>query len=251
MSCGLFLGQLVGAPPEKKMHYPTMEKDTTHTKIFVGGLPYHTSDASLRKYFHTFGDIGEAVVIMDKQTGKSRGYGFVTMVDREAAERACKDSNPIIDGRKANVNLAYLGAKPRSPQMAFSVGVQQVHPTWVQRQYGFAQQYVYPQPLQPNLLLQSHLGPAAAALTLPYMDCSSTYSPYAPAGLEQYPYTPSPSPSSGYLSYAFSPCTPTPALTAPPTPPAAIHSPLAALTTVSAAPQAFLHYPIHQPDHMQ
>lgn len=38
------------------------------------------------------------------------------MIDRGAAERACKDPNPIIDGRKANVNLAYLGAKPRSMQ---------------------------------------------------------------------------------------------------------------------------------------
>ena len=37
----------------------------------------------------------------------------VTMSDRSAAERACKDPNPIIDGRKTNVNLAYLGAKPR------------------------------------------------------------------------------------------------------------------------------------------
>lgn len=36
------------------------------------------------------------------------------MKDRAAAERACKDPNPIIDGRKANVNLAYLGAKPRN-----------------------------------------------------------------------------------------------------------------------------------------
>ena len=36
------------------------------------------------------------------------------MKDRPAAERACKDPNPIIDGRKANVNLAYLGAKPRT-----------------------------------------------------------------------------------------------------------------------------------------
>lgn len=37
----------------------------------------------------------------------------VTMADRASADRACKDPNPIIDGRKANVNLAYLGAKPR------------------------------------------------------------------------------------------------------------------------------------------
>ncbi|XP_011527187.1 RNA-binding protein 38 isoform X1 [Homo sapiens] len=144
------------------------QKDTTFTKIFVGGLPYHTTDASLRKYFEGFGDIEEAVVITDRQTGKSRGYGFgiifvleghisqalnfdgrswnpggifvgepqVTMADRAAAERACKDPNPIIDGRKANVNLAYLGAKPRSLQTGFAIGVQQLHPTLIQRTYG-------------------------------------------------------------------------------------------------------------------
>uniref|UniRef100_A0A915DM26 RRM domain-containing protein n=1 Tax=Ditylenchus dipsaci TaxID=166011 RepID=A0A915DM26_9BILA len=58
--------------------------------------------------------IEEAVVITDRQTQKSRGYGFVTMKERSDAEKACKDPNPIIDGRKANVNLAYLGAKPRN-----------------------------------------------------------------------------------------------------------------------------------------
>uniref|UniRef100_A0A3B5MPT4 RNA binding motif protein 38 n=1 Tax=Xiphophorus couchianus TaxID=32473 RepID=A0A3B5MPT4_9TELE len=118
-----------------------VQKDTTFTKIFVGGLPYHTTDASLRKYFEAFGDIDEAVVITDRQTGKSRGYGFVTMTDRGAAERACKDPNPIIDGRKANVNLAYLGAKPRSLQTGeiqrgISIGVQPIHPALIQRQYG-------------------------------------------------------------------------------------------------------------------
>lgn len=54
------------------------QKDTTFTKIFVGGLPYHTTDQSLREYFDKFGDIDEAVVITDRQTGKSRGYGFVS-----------------------------------------------------------------------------------------------------------------------------------------------------------------------------
>lgn len=60
------------------MHPTPLQKDTTFTKIFVGGLPYHTNDASLRKYFEAFGDIDEAVVITDRQTGKSRGYGFVS-----------------------------------------------------------------------------------------------------------------------------------------------------------------------------
>ncbi|GFS27808.1 RNA-binding protein 24 [Elysia marginata] len=56
----------------------TGQKDTQYTKIFVGGLPYHTTDQSLREYFDKFGDIEEAVVITDRQTGKSRGYGFVS-----------------------------------------------------------------------------------------------------------------------------------------------------------------------------
>ncbi|KAG7242100.1 hypothetical protein INR49_024146 [Caranx melampygus] len=118
----------------RKMH--SAQKDTTFTKIFVGGLPYHTTDSSLRKYFEVFGDIEEAVVITDRQTGKSRGYGFVTMADRASADRACKDPNPIIDGRKANVNLAYLGAKPRVIQPGFAFGVPQIHPAFIQRPYG-------------------------------------------------------------------------------------------------------------------
>lgn len=54
-------------------------KDTTFTKLFVGGLPYHTTDKSLRDHFAVYGDIEEAVVITDRQTGKSRGYGFVSV----------------------------------------------------------------------------------------------------------------------------------------------------------------------------
>lgn len=44
------------------------------------------------------------------------------MKDIQAAERACKDPNPVIDGRKANVNLAYLGAKPRGIVTAAGTG---------------------------------------------------------------------------------------------------------------------------------
>ncbi|UJR26777.1 hypothetical protein I4U23_008091 [Adineta vaga] len=99
-------------------YYPLMQanlqKDTTFTKIFVGGLPYHTTDETLRAFFSKFGDIEEAVVINDRSTGKSRGYGFVTMVRKEDAEEAVKDPNPTIDGRRANVNLAYMGAKNRT-----------------------------------------------------------------------------------------------------------------------------------------
>ncbi|XP_010213844.1 PREDICTED: RNA-binding protein 24, partial [Tinamus guttatus] len=106
------------------------------------------------------GDIEEAVVITDRQTGKSRGYGFVTMADRGAAERACKDPNPIIDGRKANVNLAYLGAKPRIMQPGFAFGVQQLHPALIQRPFGIPAHYVYPQAfVQPGVVIP-HVQPA-------------------------------------------------------------------------------------------
>lgn len=64
----------------------TGQKDTTFTKIFVGGLPYHTTDQTLRSFFEPFGDIAEAVVITDRQTGKSRGYGFVSFTLLTAAD---------------------------------------------------------------------------------------------------------------------------------------------------------------------
>ena len=123
-------------------HGGVTTKDTTFTKIFVGGLPYHTTNETLEDFFKQFGDIEEAVVINDRQTGKSKGYGFVTMADRAAAERACEEPNPVIDGRKANVNLAYLGAKPRVPQTGMPA---QVHgyPGFIQGQYGL-QQFAYP-----------------------------------------------------------------------------------------------------------
>ena len=56
-----------------------LQKDNTFTKLFVGGLPYHTTDETLREFFLQYGDIEEAVVIHDRATGKSKGYGFVSM----------------------------------------------------------------------------------------------------------------------------------------------------------------------------
>ena len=67
------------APPVIHSNHST-QKDTTWTKLFVGGLPYHTTDKSLREHFEVYGDIEEAVVITDRQTGKSRGYGFVSLI---------------------------------------------------------------------------------------------------------------------------------------------------------------------------
>ncbi|KAL5572205.1 hypothetical protein UlMin_021802 [Ulmus minor] len=93
--------------------------DTTFTKIFVGGLAWETQRDTMRRYFEQFGEILEAVVITDKNTGRSKGYGFVTFKDQEAAMRACQNPSPVIDGRRANCNLASLGAhkpRPLTPQ---------------------------------------------------------------------------------------------------------------------------------------
>lgn len=126
------------------------QKDTTWTKLFVGGLPYHTTDKSLREHFSVYGDIEEAVVITDRTTSKSRGYGFVIMGDRMSAERACKEPNPIIDGRKANVNLAILGAKPRgnaTPGFPFATaGLRTAGYPVLPGQFGVPPSYIYGTP---------------------------------------------------------------------------------------------------------
>lgn len=95
--------------------------DTTYTKVFVGGLAWETQKDTMKKYFEQFGEILEAVVITDKTTGRSKGYGFVTFREPDAAMRACVDAAPVIDGRRANCNLASLGvqrSKPSTPKHA-------------------------------------------------------------------------------------------------------------------------------------
>lgn len=190
------------------------QKDTTFTKIFVGGLPYHTTDQSLREFFDQFGDIEEAVVITDRQTGKSRGYGFVTMSDRTAAERACKDPNPIIDGRKANVNLAYLGAKPRGIQtggagLAFPFALKAGYPGYLQSQIGLPQ-FVYPSTLMTSQgVTVPTASPHAAAPLSPsagqYFDYAAAYASQFPSGYESmYPYSNAVSAAAaGYVTPAY------------------------------------------------
>ncbi|GMI90601.1 hypothetical protein HRI_002729400 [Hibiscus trionum] len=95
--------------------YRTPFGDTTLTKVFVGGLAWETPTQEMRLYFEQFGEILEAVIIADKNTGKSKGYGFVTFRDPESARKACVDPNPVIDGRRANCNIASLGRPRPSP----------------------------------------------------------------------------------------------------------------------------------------
>lgn len=72
--------QALASSPGGSLTSSVQQKDTTWTKLFVGGLPYHTTDKSLREHFSVYGEIEEAVVITDRQTNKSRGYGFVSII---------------------------------------------------------------------------------------------------------------------------------------------------------------------------
>ncbi|RXN26286.1 RNA-binding 24 [Labeo rohita] len=150
------------------------------------------------------------------------------MADRSAADRACKDPNPIIDGRKANVNLAYLGAKPRVMQPVGSYFALEAvgkgcsgairNQTVLVVKLGLCNKwvripthYVYPQAfMQPSVVIP-HIQPAAASATAssPYIDYTgAAYAQYASAATaaaaaayEQYPYAASPA-ATGYVATA-------------------------------------------------
>lgn len=69
-------------------------------KLFVAGLPYDLDDAELEEIFEKFGKVVSAKVALDKETGKSRGFGFVDMPDRTEAKDAMDSLNEISLGKK-------------------------------------------------------------------------------------------------------------------------------------------------------
>ena len=76
-------------------------------KLFVGGLSWGTTDDGLQGAFSQFGEISEAKVITDRETGRSRGFGFVTFADDEGADRAIAEMDGTeLDGRTIKVNEA-------------------------------------------------------------------------------------------------------------------------------------------------
>ena len=82
-------------------------------KLFVGSLPYSTTSDQLRDIFAKIGQIVEANVVMDKMTGRSRGFGFVEMATEEDAKKAVETLNGTeIDGRKIFVSEA----RPQAPR---------------------------------------------------------------------------------------------------------------------------------------
>ena len=76
-------------------------------KLFVGGLSWGTTDDGLHQAFERFGEIVEAKVITDRETGRSRGFGFVSFTNDESAVNAATEMNgAMLDGRTIRVNEA-------------------------------------------------------------------------------------------------------------------------------------------------
>lgn len=76
-------------------------------KLFVGSLSWDTNDESLRNAFSDHGEITEAIVISDRDSGRSRGFGFVTFEEDEAADKAVAALNGTqLDGRTIRVDVA-------------------------------------------------------------------------------------------------------------------------------------------------
>lgn len=85
------------------------ESDPSQKKLFVRGLPFEATDADLHAVFAEHGPITEAVVIMDRSTGKSKGFGFVTYDSIEGAQLALEQPSKTILGRSTQCNLASAG----------------------------------------------------------------------------------------------------------------------------------------------
>ncbi len=86
-----------------------------NTKLYVGNLSFNTTDNDLKTAFAAFGGVNSAELIMDKMSGRSRGFAFVTMETKEAADAAIAGMNgKTLDGRDLTVNEA----RPREDRPA-------------------------------------------------------------------------------------------------------------------------------------
>jgi RNA recognition motif-containing protein len=76
-------------------------------KLYVGNLAWAVDDAKLKEAFAEFGEVSEAVVIKDKYSGRSKGFGFVTLDDDEAGKKAIESMNgKSVEGREIKVSEA-------------------------------------------------------------------------------------------------------------------------------------------------
>lgn len=85
------------------------DRDPAQRKLFIRGLGWETTNESLRNLFSSYGELEVAVVIVDKATGKSKSYGFITFLHIDGALLALKEPSKKIDGRMTVTQLAAAG----------------------------------------------------------------------------------------------------------------------------------------------
>lgn len=77
------------------------------TKVFVGNLSYNTTEDDLKEVFGAYGTLKEVTIIVDRETGRSRGFGFITFEDEKDATKAVDELNRSrLDGRTIGVEFA-------------------------------------------------------------------------------------------------------------------------------------------------
>jgi len=81
-------------------------------KLYVGNFPYSVEESQLREIFAQYGEISDLAMIMDRDTGRPKGFGFITFATQEAAEKALEQNGQDLDGRPLKVNFAI--DKPRN-----------------------------------------------------------------------------------------------------------------------------------------
>jgi RNA recognition motif-containing protein len=81
-------------------------------KIYVGNLPWSATEDDLRDLFSPFGTVHSAAVVMDRETGRSRGFGFVEMDDADAAKAIAGVNGRDMGGRSLRVNEAQERKRP-------------------------------------------------------------------------------------------------------------------------------------------
>lgn len=89
------------------MHPIALKGSTMSSKIYVGNLPYSVTHISLKSNFAEFGEVASAKVMTDRDTGQSKGFGFVEMTSAEGAQAAITGLHGMsVDGRTITVSLA-------------------------------------------------------------------------------------------------------------------------------------------------
>ncbi|XP_010429123.1 PREDICTED: UBP1-associated proteins 1A-like isoform X2 [Camelina sativa] len=145
------------------------DRDVTHRKIFVYGLPWETTREAFVELFEGYGEIEECTVVIDKVTGKAKGFGFVVFKTRKGAKEALKEPRKRILNRTATCQLASMGPA------ASGKGHDQAAPVKI----SLGSMGSHGQPQQPQ---GQHMFNGGGMAASPYM-LGNQYNPYIGTGM--------------------------------------------------------------------